>query len=99
MLPDIRVEEEGEEFLINTETDNQLNYAIKLLCWLKFNENKKQLPLRIGVGIALLNHENKIFVGKRIDNPKIHGKCHKVELMKMKIFYKLQKENLRKKLT
>tara|TARA_B100000686_G_scaffold320536_1_gene372279 strand:- start:2372 stop:2848 length:477 start_codon:yes stop_codon:yes gene_type:complete len=32
-------------------------------------ENKKQLPLRLGVGIALLNHENKIFVGKRIDNP------------------------------
>ena len=33
-------------------------------------ENKKQLPLRIGVGIILLNHENKVFVGKRIDNPK-----------------------------
>ena len=32
-------------------------------------KNRKQLPLRIGVGIALLNHENKIFVGKRIDNP------------------------------
>jgi len=31
---------------------------------------KKQLPLRIGVGIILLNHENKVFVGKRIDNPK-----------------------------
>ena len=31
--------------------------------------NKKELPLRIGVGIALLNHQNKIFVGKRIDNP------------------------------
>ena len=31
---------------------------------------KKQLPLRIGVGIILLNNENKIFVGKRIDNPK-----------------------------
>ena len=31
--------------------------------------NQKQvLPLRIGVGIALLNNENKIFVGKRIDN-------------------------------
>ena len=29
----------------------------------------KQLPLRIGVGIILLNHENKVFVGKRIDNP------------------------------
>ena len=32
-------------------------------------KNEKELPLRIGVGIALLNHENKIFVGKRIDNP------------------------------
>ena len=32
--------------------------------------NKKELPLRIGVGIILLNHENNIFVGKRIDNPK-----------------------------
>ena len=32
--------------------------------------NKQELPLRIGVGIILLNHENKVFVGKRIDNPK-----------------------------
>ena len=31
VLPDIKVEEKGEEFLINTSTDNQLNYAIKLL--------------------------------------------------------------------
>ena len=30
----------------------------------------KKLPLRIGIGIVLLNTENKIFVGKRIDNPK-----------------------------
>ena len=30
---------------------------------------KKKLPLRVGVGIVLLNHENKVFVGKRIDNP------------------------------
>jgi len=29
--PDIVVEEEGEEFSINTTTDNQLNYAVKLL--------------------------------------------------------------------
>ena len=29
----------------------------------------KILPLRIGVGIILLNEENKVFVGKRIDNP------------------------------
>ena len=32
-------------------------------------KNRKELPLRIGVGIVLLNHENKVFVGKRIDNP------------------------------
>jgi len=31
VIPDIRVEEEGEDFSINTDTDNQLNYAIKLL--------------------------------------------------------------------
>ena len=29
--PDITVEEQGEEFVINTVTDNQLNYAVKLL--------------------------------------------------------------------
>jgi len=33
-------------------------------------KNKKHLPLRIGVGIVLLNSENKIFVGRRIDYPK-----------------------------
>ena len=33
-------------------------------------KNGKELPLRMGVGIVLLNHENKVFVGKRIDNPK-----------------------------
>ncbi len=29
----------------------------------------KDLPLRLGVGIVLLNSKNKVFVGKRIDNP------------------------------
>ena len=29
-----------------------------------------KLPLREGVGIVLLNNENKVFVAKRIDNPK-----------------------------
>jgi len=33
-------------------------------------EQYKKLPLRSGVGIVLLNKENKIFVAKRIDNPK-----------------------------
>ena len=30
---------------------------------------KKNLPLRVGVGVIILNHNNKIFVGKRRDNP------------------------------
>ena len=34
------------------------------------NEKYKKLPLRRGVGIVLLNKENKILVAKRIDNPK-----------------------------
>ena len=33
-------------------------------------EKFKNLPLRNGVGIVVLNKENKIFVAKRIDNPK-----------------------------
>ena len=36
----------------------------------KMDEKYKNLPLRNGVGIILLNRENKIFVAKRIDNPK-----------------------------
>jgi len=31
--------------------------------------NKTILPLRIGVGIVVLNSKNKVFVGKRKDNP------------------------------
>ena len=30
----------------------------------------KDLPLRSGVGIVVLNKENQIFLAKRIDNPK-----------------------------
>tara|TARA_B100000575_G_C22887427_1_gene516646 strand:+ start:210 stop:680 length:471 start_codon:yes stop_codon:yes gene_type:complete len=30
---------------------------------------EQKLPLRTGVGIILLNNQNKIFVGKRKDNP------------------------------
>jgi len=33
-------------------------------------ENINKLPLRIGVGIILLNKKNNVFVGKRTDNPK-----------------------------
>ena len=34
------------------------------------NKNFDDLPLRSGVGIVLLNKQNKVFVAKRIDNPK-----------------------------
>ena len=30
---------------------------------------KKQLPLRVGVGVIVLNDKNHVFVGKRKDNP------------------------------
>ena len=30
---------------------------------------QNELPLRLGVGIIVLNKENKVFVGKRKDNP------------------------------
>ena len=33
------------------------------------SNKSKNLPLRLGVGIILLNSDNKVFVGKRIDNP------------------------------
>ena len=34
------------------------------------NNKYKNLPLRNGVGIIVLNKDNKVFVAKRIDNPK-----------------------------
>ena len=34
------------------------------------NKELSNLPLRSGVGIVVLNQENKVFVAKRIDNPK-----------------------------
>ena len=37
---------------------------------IKKEKNFEKLPLRNGVGIVVLNNENKVFVAKRIDNPK-----------------------------
>ena len=34
------------------------------------SKKNQNLPLRSGVGIVVLNRENKVFVAKRIDNPK-----------------------------
>jgi len=42
----------------------QSNYLM-----VEMKEKFKNLPLRKGVGIVVLNKENKVFVGKRIDNP------------------------------
>ena len=36
----------------------------------KMDKKFKNLPLRNGVGIVVLNNQNKVFVAKRIDNPK-----------------------------
>jgi|TARA_B100000767_G_scaffold169719_1_gene158895 putative (di)nucleoside polyphosphate hydrolase len=36
----------------------------------KMGDKFKNLPLRSGVGIVVLNKNNKVFVAKRIDNPK-----------------------------
>ena len=33
-------------------------------------EKFANLPLRLGVGIVVLNRDNEVFVAKRIDNPK-----------------------------
>ena len=43
----------------------QLNYLTD-----KMKKSLSELPLRIGVGIIVLNNENKVFVAKRIDNAK-----------------------------
>tara|TARA_B100000575_G_scaffold168605_1_gene134902 strand:+ start:1123 stop:1626 length:504 start_codon:yes stop_codon:yes gene_type:complete len=43
----------------------RLNYSTA-----KMQEKFKNLPLRNGVGIVVLNEKNKVFVAKRIDNPK-----------------------------
>ena len=43
----------------------RLNYLMA-----KMQEKFKNLPLRNGVGIVVLNEKNKVFVAKRIDNPK-----------------------------
>ena len=54
----------------------------------------KQLPLRVGVGIVLLNHENNIFVGKRIDNQKDSWKMPQGGVNKNENFLKAAKREL-----
>ena len=50
-------------------------------------EKYKKLPLRSGVGIIVLNKENKIFVAKRIDNPKNYWQMPQGGINKDEDFY------------
>ena len=47
----------------------------------------KKLPLRSGVGIIVLNNENKVFVAKRIDNPKNYWQMPQGGINKDEDFY------------
>ena len=47
----------------------------------------KKLPLRSGVGIIVLNNENKLFVAKRIDNPKNYWQMPQGGINKDEDFY------------
>ena len=44
-----------------------------------------ELPLRSGVGIVVLNKQNKVFVAKRIDNPK--NFWHYLFFLQQKLYY------------
>ena len=40
------------------------------------NKKYRDLPLRSGVGIVVLNNKNQVFLAKRIDNPKNFWQMH-----------------------
>ena len=42
---------------------------------------KHELPMRSGVGVIILNDKNKVFVGKRKDNPVDKWQMPQVVLM------------------
>ena len=58
-------------------------------------ENYKSLPLRLGVGIVLLNNKNKVFVAKRIDNPKNFWQMPQGGVDKNENFYDAAKRELK----
>ena len=49
---------------------------------------KENLPLRSGVGVVVLNKKNKVFVAKRIDNPKNYWQMPQGGVDKGENFYK-----------
>jgi len=57
-------------------------------------QNFDQLPLRLGVGIILLNKKNEVFVGKRIDNPENYWQMPQGGLDKNETFLQAAKREL-----
>ena len=54
-----------------------------------------ELPLRSGVGIVVLNKQNKVFVAKRIDNPKNFWQMPQGGVDKGEKFYDAAKRELK----
>ena len=52
------------------------------------NKKHKNLPLRSGVGIVVLNKKNQVFLAKRIDNPKNFWQMPQGGVDKNENFYK-----------
>ncbi len=52
------------------------------------NKKHKNLPLRSGVGIVVLNEKNQVFLAKRIDNPKNFWQMPQGGVDKGENFYK-----------
>ena len=59
------------------------------------NKNYKNLPLRSGVGIVVLNKKNQVFVAKRIDNPKDFWQMPQGGVDKGEKFYEAAKRELK----
>ena len=57
-------------------------------------QNFDQLPLRLGVGIILLDKKNEVFVGKRIDNPENYWQMPQGGLDKNETFLQAAKREL-----
>ena len=55
----------------------------------------KTLPLRLGVGIVVLNKKNEVFVAKRIDNPKNFWQMPQGGVDKGEKFYEAAKRELK----
>ena len=55
----------------------------------------ENLPLRLGVGIVVLNKKNEVFVAKRIDNPKNFWQMPQGGVDKGEKFYEAAKRELK----